>query len=406
MRIALVPGAFLPQVGGVEHGAYNLAKQLQLRGHHVHVITSRPLAGAFAPFEVLDGIPVHRLRFYLFRGSLKSLAAVFFFALPACIQYALLVRRERFDVVNVRFFYHNAFATWVILPLLRHWGVRVIVTLEGGDAPNISEEYRSTHKAESALLTWAARRLLASADCVTAVSTLLGQKTQRQVPDLMECVVIHNGVDLEQFMPRTVNPAPVIVSVGRLTYEKGIDVLLRAYASVRRTHPTWSLMVIGDGPLRGQMEALAVQLNVASSVHFRGTISPSSVAEELRRASVFVLASHFEGLPIAVIEAMACGKPVVMTETDGAHDLIVHPDHGRIVPIDDVAALASALNEMIGLGPERLRAMGVSCRRWVERSFSWEQIAHSYETAFAGHPGSSPRRHELERRPADSAPRS
>jgi glycosyltransferase involved in cell wall biosynthesis len=384
MRIALVPGAFLPLVGGVELGAYNLAKQLQLRGHQVHVITSWPLAGALAPFELLDGIPLHRLRFYLFRGSLKSLAAMLLFMPLACIQYALLIRRERFDVVNVRFFYHNAFATWVILPLLRHWGVPVVVTLEGGDAPSISDEYRSTHRAESALLTWAARRLLPRADCVTAVSTLLGQRAQRQVPELTECLVVHNGVDLRQFTPGTANSAPVMVSVGRLDYLKGVDVLLRAFAKVRRTHPTWSLLVIGDGPLRGEMEALAIQLNVASSVCFRGALSPSGVAEELRRASLFVLASRSEGFGTVVIEAMACGKPAVITETGAAHELITHPDRGRIVAIDDVEALASALNEMIGLGPERLQVMGASCRRWVEESFSWQQIARSYEMVFAG----------------------
>ena len=95
MKIAIVPGAFLPQVGGVELAAYDLAKQWQSRGHQVHVITSRPLNGDLPPFELRDGISVHRLRFYLFRGSWKSLAAMLWFMPLACVQYALLIRRER-----------------------------------------------------------------------------------------------------------------------------------------------------------------------------------------------------------------------------------------------------------------------------------------------------------------------
>ncbi len=382
MKIALVPGAFLPLVGGVELGAYNLAKQWQLEGHHVHVITSWPLAGDLPSFELLDGIPVHRVRFYLFRGSWKSLAAMLLFMPLACVQYALLIRRERFDVVNVRFFYHNAFATWVILPLLRHWGVRVVLTLEGGDAPNISDEYRSTHRAESALLTWAARHLLPRADCVTAVSTLLRQKTQRQVPELTECLVIHNGVDLGLFVPGRTDSAPVMVAVGRLAHQKGIDILLRAFAEVRRSHPSWRLVIIGDGPLRQEMEALAVQLGVTSSVSFRGTLSPSSVVEELQCAALFVLSSRFEGFPLAVLEAMASEIPVVMTDVEGARELIAHRAHGRIVPIDDVDALANALNEMIDLGPESIQAMGTACREWVTATHSWQQIAREYESVF------------------------
>jgi teichuronic acid biosynthesis glycosyltransferase TuaC len=383
MKIALVPGAFLPQVGGVELGAYNLARQLQLRGHDVHVITSRPLTGGLGAFELLDGIPVHRLRFYLFRGSWKSLAATLLYMPLACIEYALLVRRGHFNIVNVRFFYHNAFATLVIEPLLRHWRVPVVVTLEGGDAPNISNEYRSAHKAESVLLTWAARRLLPRADRVTAVSAQLGLSGQRRISDLTECVVIHNGVDLERFVPGPKDSSPLMVSVGRMAYQKGIDVLLRAFAEVRLSHPLWRLLILGDGPLKGEMERLAAELGLASSVCFRGTLPPSGVAQELQRASLFVLSSRFEGFPLAVLEAMASGTPIVMTDVEGARELIAHPDRGRIVAIDDVKGLASALSEMIGLGPEKLQAMGTACREWVAATHSWQQIARDYEAVFA-----------------------
>ena len=124
------------------------------------------------------------------------------------------------------------------------------------------------------------------------------------------------------------------------------------------------------------------RLNVASNVRLAGTLSPERVAEELRCASIFVLASRFEGFGTVVIEAMACGKPIVMTATEASPELIEHSVRGRIVPIDDVEELASALNEMIGLGSERLQAMGTACRQWVEETHSWQRISREYERVF------------------------
>lgn len=161
--------------------------------------------------------------------------------------------------------------------------------------------------------------------------------------------------------------APTVITVGRLVEQKGIDILLMAWAKVVETLPDWRLAVVGDGPLGPALKELAAKLKIENNVDWVGHISDPF--RHLRGAECFVMTSRFEGTPNALLEAMACGLPSVVSDASpGPCELIGTGERpaGLIVPVDDAGATADAiirlarditLRRLLGLAArERVRA--------------------------------------------------
>lgn len=159
---------------------------------------------------------------------------------------------------------------------------------------------------------------------------------------------------------------PVVLAVGRMTREKGFDVLLRAFAGVAEDQPTWSLRLVGDGPLRAELEALRMDLGLSPArVVFAGRLE--NVEREYRRAAVFALASRYEGFPNALCEAMAHGCAVVATRSPhGAEDIVRQDENGLLVPPDDVGALSAALRRLM-VSPPLRSALGAAAAELPDR---------------------------------------
>ncbi len=138
--------------------------------------------------------------------------------------------------------------------------------------------------------------------------------------------------------------APTVITVGRLVEQKGIDVLLTAWAKVVETLPDWHLALVGDGPLSTELKELAAKLKIDNNVDWLGHVSDPFPL--LRGASLFVMTSRFEGTPNALLEAMACGLPAVVSNASpGPCELIGTDENpaGLIVPVEDVGATANAI---------------------------------------------------------------
>lgn len=183
--------------------------------------------------------------------------------------------------------------------------------------------------------------------------------------------VIPNGVRLERFvLPR----APIrgrILMVGRLARQKRPDVALRAFAAARRRIPEAELLVVGDGPLRRESEELAAELAVASAVRFLG--NRDDVPALLAQSECALLASDYEGSPLAVLEAMAASVPVVATAAAGTVDLVEAGRTGALVDKGDSDGLAAALVDVLE-DPARAVELGAEGRRKVEAHFSHAQM--------------------------------
>jgi glycosyltransferase involved in cell wall biosynthesis len=198
--------------------------------------------------------------------------------------------------------------------------------------------------------------------------------------------VIENGVALARFdfhFDRAVvrsrlgvaAPDPIILAVARLAPEKGLQYLIEAFPAVLRDHPRARLLIAGGGKSRSELQALAARLNVTGRVRFLGP--RDDIPELLAAADLFVLPSLKEGLPLALLEAMAARKPIVATATAGSSEVVDHGETGWLVPAADSSALASAISELLDDPAKRL-ALGEAAGRQVAERYSVERQAARY----------------------------
>ncbi|MDP3426782.1 MAG: glycosyltransferase [Humidesulfovibrio sp.] len=140
-------------------------------------------------------------------------------------------------------------------------------------------------------------------------------------------------------------PRPLVVSLGRFSPEKGFPELLQAFALAAATRSEWLLVLLGDGPQRTELVTLGQALGLADRLHLPGVVD--NVPAWMAQAELFVLASHYEGFPNALCEALACGLPAIATATTGAATVIRQGIDGLLVPVKDVSALAEALGRLM-----------------------------------------------------------
>lgn len=171
----------------------------------------------------------------------------------------------------------------------------------------------------------------------------------------------------------------VIGSVGRLSEQKAPLDLLAAFAPVAAAHPDARLVYVGDGPLRGQLEAAIARAGLTGRVHLAGL--RRDVPELLRAFDVFALASRWEGLPRVFPQAMAAGLPIVATMVDGAPDAITPGENGWLVPVGDMPAMAERLGALAA-DPATVRRMGDAGRARVEE-FSAQRMVQALSELYA-----------------------
>ena len=170
---------------------------------------------------------------------------------------------------------------------------------------------------------------------------------------------------------------------GRLRTRKAVAVLVEAFATVHRRAPPARLRLAGDGEQRPALEAQVRRLGLAGVVVFEGAVPHHRMPELYAAADVFCLPSLYEGFPLAILEAMAAGLPVVATRVAGNPEAVDDGVHGRLVEAEDAAALAAALLDLIE-DPEGRQRMGRQARRRVEEEFSIERIGAAYRELWEG----------------------
>ncbi|WP_026257770.1 glycosyltransferase [Actinopolymorpha alba] len=205
--------------------------------------------------------------------------------------------------------------------------------------------------------------------------------------------VIHHGVELDQLTPSRTGPAGTngaqakVLSVGRLVEKKGFDDLLRACARLAEAGHAFSLDIYGDGPLRPELTALVDRLRLGSHVTFHGERDRNEIVRALATADVFALTpcvtgdGDRDGIPNVLVEAMACGLPVVTTSAGGIPELVRDGDNGLLASPGDVAAIAAHLAALLA-DPEARRELGARGRHTVESGYDVDAAAAALDAIF------------------------
>ena len=306
-----------------------------------------------ASWQAPAGVKVVRLPH---RGT-----AGYFLNVPALRR---LLRDERPDLLNAH--YASGYGTMAALSDFQPW----LLSVWGSDVYDFPDEGR--------LKGWLLRRNLRHADAVASTSEAMAQQVRRLVPAIGPIAITPFGIDTDRFAPQP-QPQPhegiVIGTVKTLAPKYGIDPLLRAFAqvlSVAAPRTVLSLVIVGDGPQRAELEALSRALGIGAHVRFVGAVPHAEVPQWLNRFDLYVAASRLdsESFGVAVLEASACGLPVVVSDVGGLPEVVVQGETGCVVAREDVTALAQAIQRLVA-APELRRRFGAAGRERVLAHYGW-----------------------------------
>lgn len=297
--------------------------------------------------EKQKGVDVWFPRFLSLPGLLKRWDG-WLMALGAYPRLRTLKTQGRLDVIDAHFGYPDGFAASKLAGWL---GVPYTVTLRGTE---------SRHAADPALRP-RLMHALARAARVFSVSDSLRQVALKLGVPADRARVVGNGVDIARFyvLDKAAQrqalglpvDAPVLVTVGGLVERKGFHRVMAALPALRQQFPQLQYLVVGgpspEGDWTDRLKALAAELQLQHCVHFTGPVAPDDLRRYLSAADVFALSTRNEGWANVLLEAMACGLPVVTTNVGGNAEVVCRPELGTVVPFDDAAALQQALAQAL-----------------------------------------------------------
>lgn len=370
MNLLLINYEYPPVGGGAATATQAMARALASQGHTPHVLTAR--WGTLRGSTIEDGVHVHRVPALRSRAEACSIPEMSSFVVSALLAVRPLVRRHRLGGAIAFFaFPCGPVARWSALPF--------VVSLRGGDVPGAEPGLAWLHR----LLTPIRRDMLRAAGAVVANST--GLAAMSEAADPVPVQVVPNGVDTALFRPAA-DPRPRggplrLLFVGRFQAQKNLAWLLRQLAAPGL--PAFRLTLVGDGPLRVALQADARQLGLADHLEWLGWRSRAQLAALYPQHDVVVNPSLYEGMPNVVLEAMACGLPVIASRVPGNDVLVRDGENGFLFPLDDAAALPAALGRVADPGARS--SLGRAARATAE-AYSWDAVARAYAQYFTDSP--------------------
>jgi len=383
-RIRVLVFVTVFDVGGTERQLVALARGLDRTRFDLRVACFKR-SGIFLPEIESQHVPVTSYPISRLHGP---------GALKEQLRFARDLRRQRIQILHTFNFYPNTFA----IPVARLAGVPVVI----GTLRDMGDLWTPMQRRVQRWVCKLAHRVVANADAVR-------RQAVREGYDPAKVSVIHNGLDLSRFTPAS-DPArqretlglppdvPVIAVFSRLNHSvKGVHTFLQAAARVAPAHPRARYLVVGDGPLRPELERLAARLGLGDRARFTGF--RADVGETMSSITLSVLPSQSEGLSNVLLESMAASLPVIATRVGGTPEVVENEQTGLLVPPRDPAALALAIDSLLS-DPERAAHLGRAGRRRVERFFQLDKMVGETEILYHELLERAARRSELATRPA------
>lgn len=386
MKILMVISQFHPLIGGAEKQAQLLAKRLIEKGVSVNLVTGWWKFGTPRK-EMIEGIRVLRtFCCWGMFGTKDHQVVRMFGGLIYVISLAvyLFIHGREYDIIHVHQFLYPAFISVLIGKKFLKKPV-LVKSASSGSTSDIELIKRLP------LGRFQLKYLLKEADYLVGVSKATGKDFKEIGYSDSRITYIPNGVEVPVLGENTYNQVIRVITISRLSQEKGIDVLLRAWAEVMKEERGLKLLIVGYGSLESDLRGLSHSLGIAESVDFVGKVQNPS--EYLNKTDLFILPSRSEGMSNALLEAMSYGIPCIATQVGGNGELLGGEDkeapsgeyiiakNGLLVNPDDVNGLSKAISYFLRNREER-EEMGRRSQTFIKENYSIDSIADRYITLY------------------------
>lgn len=367
MKILFLISEFPPVGGGAGNASANIARLLVASGHDVLVLTVRH--ASLPHEETWQGVRILRVPALRRRMDRSGLLEQVSFILVGSFWVGRVLKTFPAQVVLAFFGVPAGPIAWLTKKL---HGIPYMVSMRGGDVPGFRPyDFGTYHRLVAPFL----RLVWRQAGSLVANSKGLRELALKFDPSA-HIELIPNGVDLDAFVPVERDwSTPRLLSVGRLVYQKGLDLAARALADLKDLD--WEWVVAGDGSFRLEFEKLCRELGIADRVRLAGWRSREELVQDYMQANLFLFPSRHEGMPNAVLEAMASGLPVVASRIAGNEELVLPDRTGLLFPSESVADLQAELQDLLPDAARR-KAMGDAGRTRVQEKYGWQGVADQY----------------------------
>lgn len=365
MKLLVVSHEFPPIGGGGANACFFLTKGFVEKEHEVTLVTAN--YQNLPENEFINGVHIIRvnsLRAHKEHCSFKEMLSYLMKAYPVADK---LQRENKYDACLVFFGIPSGTIGYL---LKKKYKLPYVIRFGGGDVPGFQERFTKVYK----LIAPAIKVIWKNADALIANSQGL-KDMALDFYDKKFFDIIPNGVDTEVFYPieKEESDEFKILFVSRLIERKGLQFIIPELKRIQdNIHKKIKLIVVGDGPYRGTLEQIAQENSVSGMIQFVGQKEKDGIVPYYQNADLFILPSAKEGMPNVVLEAMACGLPIVMTSCEGSKELIT--DNGIISSLDDFGdnIIKLALNK------DWLNVMGKNSLINVDQKFQWKSIVKRY----------------------------
>jgi len=352
LKICIVTTMF-PKFLGDYYGSFifDEVKALTKKGFEVHVVTQHNPGISYE--EVMDNIYIHRFKWLepkKFRAlvhfeGLMDIIRMITYVISLFLNLILIIWKYKIQIIHAHSVIPTGFIASLVSKIMRK---PLFITAHGMDINNFENQrffnYFISHSLNSSYKS-------------IAVSEDLANKMRLMVNDDNKIVVIKNAVDTDRFNPnKNINIRQnfgikyedvVILFVGYLDEFKGIYELINAFNIIHSENRKVKLMMIGAGPKKDHLLKILTEMNIENEVIFTGRVEPQKIHKYYQAADIFVLPSYTEGLPVSVLEAMACGLPIVATDVGGIPEIITDGFNGFLIPPMNEKELCKKLRVLI-----------------------------------------------------------
>jgi glycogen(starch) synthase len=354
MRVLFWSSAFLPEIGGIGVLAAQFLPAMRKRGYEYIVVSSRG-DRSLPPSTTFEGIPVHRFPFWQSIVDIDALTEV-------KRRVARLKSRFAPDLIHVNGVGRDEFFHLVTA---RAYPAPLLVTLHG--------EWAS--QADSIV-----SNVLKSADWVAGCSNAILEKARKLAPEVIPRSCLVSNAAPEAFIAP--EPLPIqeqrVLCLGRLSEEKGFDLGVAAFAAIVERFPRARLIIAGDGPERPGLARQASELHLNNAVEFLGWVPPKNVPALINTATIIMIPSRIESLPVVALQAAQMARPVVATRIGGLPEVIIDHQTGLLVDRESPQALADAIAFLLD-HPQTAAELGQSARHRIQRDFGWDRYVDAYD---------------------------